>query len=71
LGPEGGRSGRPAQAVMHHVTYSGNLPNEIDLFTSSEIGFAITGFAIFKILAEMPSLAYLLSVLDMGVKLLF
>jgi hypothetical protein len=29
------------------LSFSGNLPNEIDLFTSSEIGFAITGFAIF------------------------
>jgi hypothetical protein len=25
LGPKGSRFGRPAQAVMHHVTYSGNL----------------------------------------------
>jgi hypothetical protein len=40
---------------IENLVFSGNLPNEIDLFTSSEIGFAITGFAIFKILAELPS----------------
>jgi len=37
------------------LSFSGNVANEIDLFTNSEIGFAIAGFAIFKILAEMPS----------------